>query len=215
MLRCCFLGATLNLSLVSFNDFTKTRVECRAVLSSDELVRADRFVREQDARAYLISHAELRRLLGEHLNVAPEALVFEVDAHGKPFLVSDNENTHFNISHSGDYALIGIGEVPVGVDIERISDKSDYLAIAERFFTNDEYLYIVHQPVNRQLLAFYQVWTLKEAYVKALGRGLGYGLDTFSVVGHDMQWAPVIGGAHIKLLTAPDGYVAAACSINK
>ncbi|PHQ80616.1 MAG: hypothetical protein COB66_04295 [Coxiella sp. (in: Bacteria)] len=153
-------------------------------LSKAEAERAARFVRESDARAYTISHCVLRRVLGDYLNGTSGTLQIAADTHGKPYLVDHQDNVHFNLSHSGDYAVIAISDGgPVGVDIEQHSDRGhERLAIAARFFTPQEYRYIKCQQGQQQLEAFYEIWTAKEAYVKAIGRGLAYGLDKFSVI---------------------------------
>jgi 4'-phosphopantetheinyl transferase len=204
----------LELSLVSFIDFNLSLADCCLALSAEERGRADRFVRDQDRRAYIISHFELRRLLGEKLNVAPQDLKFSADEHGKPYLPDYCENVHFNISHSGDYCLIGISGEKIGVDIEKMSDKSDFMGISERFFARNECLYIKCRALAERQLAFYQIWTLKEAYVKAIGKGIVYGFEKFSVVSQGAELVSGIDGFSLGLMELPpDGYIAAVCQL--
>lgn len=180
------------------------------MLSKDELARADRFLHEHDRTAFTISHFELRQQLAKVVGCKPRELVFENDDHGKPHL-KDFPNVHFNLSHSGDYAVIGIADAPIGVDIERVKSEPDVMALAERFFARDEIGYIQGQEGEAQRLAFFRIWTLKEAYVKAIGKGLGYGLDTFSVIGEDHRVVANIGELKLTLIKSPPDYVAAVC----
>ena len=197
----------LHTDIVHFLDFTGDMTILLSSLSAAEQQRAQRFVRESDRCAYIISHAELRRLLSEKLTDSASNLEILVDEHGKPY-VDNDQNIHFNLSHSGDYALIAISdEGAVGVDIEHHDAKPNHLAIAQRFFTHNEYLYISSQ--SDQLVAFYEIWTYKEAYVKAIGRGIAYGLDSFSVVSPQLQLLNCVDEWSIKTIIAPQGYSAA------
>lgn len=114
-------------------------------------------------------------------NYLPEAhqIVFERGSHGKPFL--KNHTLEFNFSHSGDYFLMAVSHRPVGIDIEHMRDNKDFMAIAKRFFANQEYQMLITLPPTEQKAAFYRCWTLKEAYIKATGLGLSLGLANFEV----------------------------------
>lgn len=179
----------------------------RAVLSDAERARAGRFLREADAVAYIISHAELRYALAKILNCAPVAIEIETDQHGKPFL-PHAKHVYFNLSHAGGYALIAVSQAgAVGVDIEKINPKTDCLAIAKRFFAQEEYLYILSS--ESQTDAFFRVWTLKEAFVKAVGRGLAYGMDNFSVVSSEKRLMSQVEDYQLQTIDVPHGYVGA------
>lgn len=196
----------LQTELIDFNKFYEDIAGLQASLSAAEQERAQRFVREQDRRAYVISHAELRRVLSETLNQPASELEILIGEHGKPYI--NNCNLQFNLSHSGCYALIALSDVgAVGVDIEQHDTRSDYVAIAKRFFTKDEFLYIENQSDQR--LAFYVIWTYKEAYVKAIGRGIAYGLDSFSVVSPQLKILDCVNGWSINSIKVPNGYSAA------
>ena len=107
--------------------------------------------------------------------------VFETNSNGKPYIsCSDKEAVHFNLSHSGDYAMCIIGESPVGCDVERVR-KID-LKLADRFFAQSEKEMISNQPTeDDKINTFFRLWTLKESYVKAEGQGLSIGLNSFAV----------------------------------
>lgn len=194
--------------LIHFTPFSTADVaEFKAQLPEGERQRAERFVRESDQRAYIIAHFELRRLLAISLGCSLDEVNIITDEHGKPHL-ADQSQLFFNLSHAGDYALVVLSdEGEVGVDIERHDGKPDFLAIAKRFFTSDEYLYIEAQA--DQLLAFYTLWTYKEAYVKAIGRGIAYGMNNFSVVSADLQLLSEVDQWSINPVSAPSGYSAA------
>lgn len=112
----------------------------------------------------------------------------EVNEHGKPDFW-DGCGWHFNLSHSGEYVMLGIADSPIGVDIQEIKDMK--ANIADRFFHEDEKKYLEETFATDKegyksdlyLQSFFRIWCLKESFVKYTGRGLGQGLDTFSVLG--------------------------------
>lgn len=97
---------------------------------------------------------------------------------GKPELMN-NIGIHFNISHSNEWVIVGISAKPIGVDIQKI-DKID-LSIAKSCFSKDENEYILSLPSDEQKDAFFKLWTLKEAFIKAKGMGLYMPLDSFTI----------------------------------
>ncbi len=101
--------------------------------------------------------------------------------YGKPFLLSHN-GIKFNVSHSGDYVVCAISSTEIGIDVEKIRDIN-CIQIANRFFTTEENNYL-NNTQNRQNIVenFYEIWTLKESLVKAIGTGLSFGLKSFSVI---------------------------------
>ncbi|TCL57582.1 4'-phosphopantetheinyl transferase [Kineothrix alysoides] len=99
--------------------------------------------------------------------------------YGKPF-VSECGKIYFNVSHSGDWVVCVINNSVVGIDVQEI--ESIELSIAERFFTKEENDYLLSLKVNDRLQGFYDIWSLKEAYIKALGIGFSMPLNKFSVV---------------------------------
>lgn len=141
-------------------------------LAPEELARAGRFHFEHDARRYRASHSALRQLLARRTGLAPQALCFDQGTYGKPRLAAA-QPPHFNLSHSGGWALIGIcASAPIGVDIEAARAMDDLLALAEHNFSPREFEALRGQPQDRQPQAFLRCWTRKEACLKALGSGL-------------------------------------------
>ena len=90
---------------------------------------------------------------------------------------------HFNISHSGDWVVLATGPSPLGIDVERIKDID--LDIAKRFFSGREYDDLMLKPDEERFSYFFNLWTLKESYIKAVGKGLSLPLDSFSMVMED------------------------------
>ena len=197
----------IDIYTINFLTITDCLSQLKLDLSPDELERASRFIHEKDARSYIISHAYLRRILAEHLACKPLDLMFEKNAQGKPFL--PDTRIQFNLSHSGDYALIALSDAPVGIDIERHKPARDVLAIAQRYFTPTEYLYIKNQDDQNKTSTFYDVWSAKEAYVKALGEGIAYGFDRFSVINLEGEFVTAIENQSLSRLQVADGYSAA------
>ena len=153
----------------------------QSILSADELSRAQRFVQRDAQNRFIKTHVALRQILSKYLVLPPKMIMFDQTDKGKP-LIKTTSALQFNVSHSGDYALIGVSaQNPVGVDIEKVREKPDLLAIAKRFFSICEYQAIKKLPIDRQTAAFYRCWTRKEAFIKAIGAGLSFPLSDFEV----------------------------------
>jgi 4'-phosphopantetheinyl transferase len=153
--------------------------EFNSILAPDEQIKAQRFHFISDQRRYRLMRIALRRLLAETLNCDPRAIHFHYSANGKPILAKPDRQVYFNISHSGDYGLIGIADDQlIGVDLEFMQPKSDSLKLAQRFFSPSESVWLNTQSPANQDVAFYQLWTAKEAFLKAIGVGISAGLDT-------------------------------------
>jgi 4'-phosphopantetheinyl transferase len=146
------------------------------LLSADERARAGRFVREQDSARWAHARSALRALLGAYTDADPRALRFIEGPHGKPELVAPAPaGLRFNLSHSGDLALIAIAlDREVGVDVELPRRAVDHVAIARRVLTADEAdrIQAVEDPQQRER-AFLQAWVRWEAVLKCHGTGIG------------------------------------------
>lgn len=97
---------------------------------------------------------------------------------GKPELIN-NSGIHFNISHSGEWVVVGISAKPIGVDIQKVEEI--HLSLAESSFSKRENEYMLSLPNNERKNAFFMLWTLKEAFIKAKGVGLYMPLDSFTI----------------------------------
>ena len=155
--------------------------QAEAVLSDDEKQRRQRFVSAQLRRRFAAAHAGLRLALGRHLGLDPKELSFDANEFGKPGLKGGWPGD-FNLSHSGDRAVLAVSdEADVGIDLERMR-PIEHLDLAKRYFHRNEVSAIAGpRDVEAQRRAFFLIWTLKEAVVKAIGCGLSIPLDSFEV----------------------------------
>lgn len=189
-----------------------------SVLDTSERARARRFVRAKDRRRFLAAHVATRWLLAECTSVHPRALRFTSGAHGKPRLADAPCDVRFNLSHAGAYACVAIAVGrEIGVDIERYGDVDV-----------DGLVDLVCSPRERDVLAraapdvrrqwFYRCWTRKESFIKAIGHGLLFPLQTCDVNIEGLRAELVASGEHeptrprrwtITSLDAGPGYAAA------
>ena len=124
----------------------------------------------------------MRRVLLAHLTAAsPSEIQFVEADHLKPRLMTLYSSIEFSSSHSRDRGVIVTGQSPVGVDIEALGRPIDYLGIAKRYFAGEEYADIRRVRGNARRMTFFNCWTGKEAYLKALGVGLSKPLRSFAV----------------------------------
>lgn len=146
--------------------------------------KVDKMKHPEDKRRSLGAGLLLQKALCD-FGIDERTAVFETNRNGKPYILHGPqevglETIHFNLSHSGDYAICVISDNPAGCDVERVR-KID-LKIADRFFAPSEIELIKTQPTSEaQINTFFRLWTLKESYIKAEGQGLSMGLNTFSV----------------------------------
>ncbi|MBA3661803.1 MAG: 4'-phosphopantetheinyl transferase superfamily protein [Gammaproteobacteria bacterium] len=150
------------------------------LLSTDEKARAERLKLAVHQEKFIRTRASLRLILSKYLGIPPHFLAFDYNPAGKPTLKKTlHSSLHFNLSHSGGLAVIAIAQdSPLGIDLELM--KTPYPeSIASRFFTPSEQALLAVQTDRAR--AFYQVWSKKEALIKANGQGLAISLRQFSV----------------------------------
>jgi 4'-phosphopantetheinyl transferase len=149
----------------------------RAVLSPEENARADRFKFEDDRSRFIVAHAVLRTQLATYCGTRPEALVFSVGPHGKPFVSEPSAPIQFNLSHSGSHAAIVVTlNLQCGIDIQEARSVS-HENIAERFFCEREQSWLKSLPEDHRRHGFFRLWSIKEAILKAGGNGFSTPLN--------------------------------------
>jgi 4'-phosphopantetheinyl transferase len=154
----------------------------RGLLSPDELARADRFVFPHLRVSFAIAHGVLRILLSNYLGIAPREIGFSFNPQGKPDILAEACPLRFNLSHSGSLAACAIAlDCDLGVDVEQMRPMKDLFDIAQRFFSPAECAALEAVLPGQEQLAFFNCWTRKEAYIKAIGGGLSIPLDSFEV----------------------------------
>lgn len=154
----------------------------RALLAAEERARADRFHFERDALVYTAAHALCRGLLSAATGLPPEGWAFSVGAYGKPEVLSPGEGPQLrvNISHTRGLAAVALTvEHDIGVDVEWLDRHPHVDELAGRMFAEREREQLAAVPDAQRIEAFLRFWTRKEAYVKAIGKGLSQPLDAF------------------------------------
>lgn len=159
--------------------------------------RVRRAKREDVARKRLYTGAFLQCVLSAETGIPMEYIAYTYGSQGKPEIDYQKLETlskdgtvniegkisygfHFNLSHSGDYAVLAISDSPIGIDIEY--KKNNYEAVAKRCFCREEYENIVAaEDIGGRQRRFLQYWTMKEAYIKYLGEGLKIPLNSFLI----------------------------------
>ncbi len=145
------------------------------VLSEEERTKAKRFKHAVHCHQYTASHWALRTILGTYLQLPPESLRFEKSIYGKSFLnhATNPLGLSFNLAHSGPMALVAMARgAQIGVDLEQRRTDIFEPGLAERFFSDRELREFRTLPREKQVEAFFNCWTRKEAYLKAVGCGL-------------------------------------------
>lgn len=173
------------------------RKNYEAMLLPEEIERAGQFRFVTDAERYIVRRGKLRELLAVRLDCQPREVPLTCNGFGKPRI--RNSDLQFNLSHSGGVALyVFARDGDIGCDIEWRRPELAREEVAERFFSDRELRSLHALPHNRWVEAFFNCWTRKEAFIKALGFGVSYPLKAF-----DVSLAP---GEPAALLRGPLGW---------
>lgn len=170
-------------------------------LSGPERERAARFVFDRDRRRFIIARARLRQLLAQRLGMEPESIELVYGARGKPAIARrpTDPDLRFNVSHCDDVAIYAFSYGrDVGVDIERVRILPDADQIAARFFSCREHETYRALASHDRPLGFFNCWTRKEAFIKALGDGLAHPLHEF-----DVSLTPGVPAEILRVGTTP------------
>lgn len=144
-------------------------------VSEERRRKADRFVQKRDKMLSIGAEILLKRAL---FDCGIEDFSLKYGENGKPYL-ADNA-VFFNLSHSENTVICAVSEREIGVDAEKVGEVD--LEIARRFFHRDEFELLENLPTNEEKREmFFRLWTLKESFVKALGKGILTPLDSFCV----------------------------------
>jgi 4'-phosphopantetheinyl transferase len=153
-------------------------------LSEDEIERSASYRFSHLRRRFQVGRGVLREIISRYLRIAPNSLRFTYGEYGKSDLVPDQNpgDIRFNLAHSGETALYAITfNRSIGVDLEASRPIPDQDQLARRNFSPMEFSdYIGLEPTEKSP-AFYRCWTRKEAFIKAVGKGLSFPLDQFDV----------------------------------
>ena len=194
---------------------------CMEWLDEGERHRADRLIREDIRRHYVLAHGGLRAVLSKYLGVAPGMVAFDRSDTGKPFMTKelrDRWAITFNLSHAHGRALIAVSNAQeVGVDLEFIRSEIKVARLSERYFTRSEHTAIMQTTEEQRATRFFRYWVAKEALLKAEGIGLR-GLPDCEIIfepgGAEMEaWARLSSQftkpLRVRLLPSEKGWEAA------
>lgn len=211
---------TVRLWVASLRGLRPAMERFRAALDESELERAGRFRFEEDRERFIAGHGMMREVLGGALSADPASLRFERGPHGKPFL--PGAGLRFSFSDTKDAVLVAISpDMEIGVDLETFSRRVDHDAVAGHYFTGDEVRSLSGLAEPERKRGFLELWTRKEAVLKATGVGIMEDLRNLSVLGPTSRmrithpellrmaeplyqvrsW--IIGDLHIASLAAP------------
>jgi len=174
------------------------------------------FFRKEDALRCLFADLLIRYILAQDAGLKNEDIVFEYNYYGKPS-VAGLDGFQFNISHSGEWIVCITDKDPVGIDIELVAPID--MGVADAYFSNNEKERLFALEPAIQLPLFYELWKLKESYVKWNGGGLSIPLNTFSIIvdeGKNIRLQSVAGAptqVFFKQYDIDERYKMAACSI--
>lgn len=142
-------------------------------LDARERARAGAFKFERDRRRYIQAHRFLRFVLSSRLAASPAAIEFELSTHGKPRLAGRHEPA-FNLSHADHVAYLAVMEQgPIGIDVELDHELEDAIEVGRSVYSTSEMDELTRADVAQRTATFLRCWTRKEAYLKALGLGIG------------------------------------------
>lgn len=142
--------------------------------------KVSKYQLEIDRWRALLSNLLVRKVLQKELNIDPYAIKIEIDNYGKPFL--NGRERQFNLSHAGEIIVLVTDDKPVGIDIEYVYPLSEINLLLPVCFSEEEQReFFTKNNEEEQLNFFFELWTLKESYIKALGKGMQHPLRSFSI----------------------------------
>ena len=154
------------------------------ILDETEKNKANRFKFEHHKNRFIVARSTLKFILSRYLNIAPEQIKLTYNPYGKPKLLDEinEQNLAFNLSHSQDLAIYGVTcDRLIGVDVEHLRPMPDAEQLVQRFFHPEEAKQLQSLAIIEKHKAFFQLWTAKEAYLKAIGQGISGGLEQVKI----------------------------------
>lgn len=177
-------GSDLHVWCATLSGSAEALAHFRSLLTADEQARAERFYFERDRDRYIFGRGILRTLLAGYLGMQAAAVPIGYGPHRKPTLESSgaDRTLHFNLAHCNAWAAYVFGwDRAVGIDIEHVRPMPDVDDLVQRFFTAGESDLIHSLSGTEKWDTFFQIWTCKEAVLKAHGSGLATPLNEFEI----------------------------------
>lgn len=171
----------VHLYVAALADLQADAGEFATYLSAEEQARAARFLDPQHGQKQRLVRGLLRKLLAQYLGIAPQQVEFDYAEHGKPSLRND-PSLCFNLSHSRDMVAYAFRcDYDIGVDIEYMRRQENLPGMIRHVASRAEQQALNSLESAQAQVAFYRLWTRKEAFIKAVGRGLGMGLRLINI----------------------------------
>ncbi|MFA0628267.1 4'-phosphopantetheinyl transferase superfamily protein [Vibrio sp. 10N.222.49.A3] len=175
-------------SLSNLRDDVGSKSHLKQTLTADEIAKVERYRMPSSQVQALYVRNYLRKVLSSYSDLMPEAWRFEYGEKGKPSLVAEQQlmtGLNFNISHSKEHLLIAVCQrvgkpVQLGVDIEHARSSTNIDSIIKHYFSDKELADLLELSKELQRERFFDLWALKESYIKATGKGLATSLRSFS-----------------------------------
>lgn len=188
---------TINSSFISKNEIAYWDIDLEKInslyfahfyqsLSEENKIRASAFSREKDRNLFVTAHYVLDRILKDVFKIHSHT---HINQYGKPYI--QDHPIQFNISHTENRVLLGFSHQPIGIDIEKMIELTDLDLLIEHSMHPDEISILNTFDPSQKIQLFYDLWTKKEAVVKAMGIGLGKELNSFSLksIQEDSSWS--------------------------
>jgi len=152
----------------------------KSLITDEELAKITTFKNSSAQKTSLVSRAMCRLVLSQYTHTPAQTHQFTLNRHGKPSLLNNPRQLRFNLSHNEDLVIMAICiEDSIGCDIENPTRKVSIDPITRRYFSSQEHKMLTSKEGKDKNDAFFKIWTLKEAFVKATGVGINLGLDSF------------------------------------
>jgi 4'-phosphopantetheinyl transferase len=164
---------------------------CRTLLTPEDQSKHDRFHFARDRHRYLLTRTLVRSVLSRYAPVQAPAWRFAEGRFGRPRIeapiVEEACGLDFNLSHTNGLIVMALArDIDLGVDAENVGRKAA-LEVADHFFSPSEAAALSALQPSLQAERFFELWTLKESYIKARGMGLQIPLDSFSFALDDSE----------------------------
>jgi len=173
------------IKILKEENYFEVRKKLLSLLPESQVSNIQRFKRMADEQRSLLGEVLSRHIISRKTGIEFKDLKIEKSKKGKPNLLS-KQDIFFNISHSGQWVVSAIAENPVGIDVEEL--KEPVYRIAERYFSKVELEKLNQLSGATKQSCFFDLWTLKESYLKMLGKGLTKSLGSFSIIGNNGEF---------------------------
>jgi len=183
-------------------------------LTAEKQEKVKRFHRWEDSQRAAIAEILIRAVVCTKFGFPNGEIDFDKNDYGKPF-IKNRPDFHYNISHSGDWVICAVDNALVGIDVETVKPMD--FGIAKRFFSKEECNDLMMKEESQRLAYFFDLWTLKESYIKADGRGMSIPLDSFTIkVSDEKIWVETdneLKDCFFKKYNIDEKYKCSVCSV--